>query len=308
MSSKFKIAYENAIKSGKAPAFSKSEYQDIFRDIFTSQKYLDWVFKGFKASINEERQDREKAVQKVAISGKKGSMDDSLLDIVRNKALKCETLDEVEDLILYYTTAQGGDLINGFLRGDLSIFRTGKAKLKSSFGTDKTVSCSLLLDTIIKALTLRNTIMYGTVETQTKVYRGLGFEGLLLFLNLDKSSLQKGTDKNLKKNIDRLVNYINKNKPIYSTNAITSTTTEQNIAVGHAIRNAQRNGAEFGVVMDIDLNKGTSFGKDFSTTTFGSEDWNKELILKPQQKINLVSAQKCKFFGYGPVVEIKCQA
>ena len=150
--------------------------------------------------------------------------------------------------------------------------------------------------------------MYGTVETQTKVYRGLGFEGLLLFLNLDKSSLQKGTDKNLKKNIDRLVNYINKNKPIYSTNAITSTTTEQNIAVGHAIRNAQRNGAEFGVVMDIDLNKGTSFGKDFSTTTFGSEDWNKELILKPQQKINLVSAQKCKFFGYGPVVEIKCQA
>ncbi len=307
MSNKFKIAYENAIKSGKAPAFSKSEYQDIFRDIFTSQKYLDWVFKGFKASINEERQDREKAVQKVAISGKKGSMDDSLLDIVRNKVLKCETLDEVEDLILYYTTAQGGDLINGFLRGDLSIFRTGKAKLKSSFGTDKTVSCSLLLDTIIKALTLRNTIMYGTIETQTKVYRGLGFEGLLLFLNLDKSSLQKGTDKNLK-NIDRLVNYINKNKPIYSTNAITSTTTEQNIAVGHAIRNAQRNGAEFGVVMDIDLNKGTSFGKDFSTTTFGSEDWNKEVILKPQQKINLVSAKKRKFFGYGPVVEIKCQA
>lgn len=306
ISSKFKRTYENAIKGGKAPEFSKNEYQDIFRDIFINHKFIVETFKGLKLSIKEEMADREKTAQKVAIRGEKGSMDDSLLDIVRTKALECDTLDEVEDLILYYTTAQGGDLINGFLRGDLSLFRTGKTQLRSSFGTDKTVSCSLLLDTILKALTLRKVIMYGTIDTQTRVYRGLGFEGLLKFINVDKASLKKNTGR-LLKNIDRLVKYVNKNKPIYSTNAVTSTTTEKNIAIGHAVRNARRSDTEFGVVMNIALNKGTSFGKDFSTTTFSSDDWNKELILKPQQKITLVSARKKHFLGPSTLVEIKCQ-
>ncbi len=319
MSSKFKTAYENAVKGGHAPKFSYSEYQDIFKDIFIGRKFIVGTLKGFKASLNEEMADREKGVQKVAIMGKKGSMDDSLLDIIRTKALECKTFNEVEDLLLYYTTAQGGDLINSFLRGDLSVFGTENVKLKSSFGTNQKVSVSLLLNTMLQALKLKNTIMYGTIDTQIKVYRGLGFERLLYFINVDKSKLEKNTGRGLKnigrligrklKNIDRLIEYINQNKPIYSADSMTSTTTQKNIAVGHALKHVQRSGSEFGVVMSITLNKNTSFGKDLSTTTFGPDDKNKEVILKPQQKIKLIRAKKYFDPAYEKtVVEVECQA
>ena len=172
---------------------------------------------------------------------------------------------------------------------------------------------------MLQALKLKNTIMYGTIDTQIKVYRGIGFERLLYFINVDKSKLEKNTGRGLKnigrligrklKNIDRLIEYINQNKPIYSADSMTSTTTQKNIAVGHALKHVQRSGSEFGVVMSITLNKNTSFGKDLSTTTFGPDDKNKEVILKPQQKIKLIRAKKYFDPAYEKtVVEVECQA
>lgn len=58
--------------------------------------------------------------------------------------------------------------------------------------------------------------------------------------------------------------------------------------------------------MEITLNPGTAFGKDFRNTSFGSDDYGKEVVLMPGQKIKLIDASLKKYETLKDcVIEIK---
>lgn len=252
--------------------------------IIPNQNFLNAMMKNFKEDLDAEVEAREKEISKLGIR-KNLSNDDSILIAFNKKMSKCKSFEDVEDLLLSYTTSHGCDLINGFLRGNLSTVKSNEPNLKLSWGNSSNVSFSVLLDGAIKALELRKVLMYGKLDSITTVYRGLNIEGLLKFIGIEKEKLiDKYNGKNLSEK-GMIVNYINKEHPLYQTKAITSTTLNPQTAQLHAKRSPQSK-----VFMKIELQKGTAFGKDFRNTTFGSDDYNEEVILKPMQKIRLKSA------------------
>lgn len=264
--------------------------------IFPSQKFLETTIKNFRKDIFHEIEAREKKISKLGIN--KGlSLDDSILIDFNKKLSSCKSFNDVENLLLYYTTTVGGDLINGFLNGDLTVFNSKKPELKSSWGTPTKVSFNLLIDNAIKALELKKKVIYGALNSIITVYRGIDLERLLRYTKIDKDDLfcerscfdrfievfEKDEKAKLQR---RLVKYINVKKPIYQTNSITSTSLDRDIAVEY---HSKRH--DIPILMTIALKKGTAFGKDFSKTSFGSDDYNREVILKPSQKIKLNSAK-----------------
>lgn len=272
--------------------FCPSKIKNEILKIFVSEKFLRATVKNFRNDIEYEMDTREKEISKLGVS-KDSSLDDSILTAFNKKLSSCKSFKEIEDLLLYYTTTVGGDLINAFLNGDLTVFNSKKPEVKSSWGTSPKVSFNLLLDSAIKALEFKKEIIYGILEHVTTVYRGIDLERLLRYTKITKDDLfdRRGCfdiiverfKKDEKSKIQRrLLQYINKEKPIYQAKSVTSTSRDKNIAVEY---HSKRH--DIPILMAISLKEGTVFGKDFSKTSFGSDDYNKEIILMPSQKIQL---------------------
>lgn len=284
---------------------------------FRTESFFKGIVQNFKDDIDAEIESREKKIGKLA-ANKKHSVDDSLLIPFREKLSKCETFNDIEDLFLTYRLSLGCDLINGFLRGDMSTVKS-KASPLVSFHNDLKVPFSTLLDIVIKSLNLKKELVKGELKNVTTVYRGLGFEKLLNFIGIDQKKLyfsqflknpekymairnqfpdhdrtkvmdifmgmgnRKGSGKLLEQTL--LVDYIKSNHPIYQSKDITSTSLDKNIST-----KLYANNKNIPILMEITLNPGTAFGKDFRNTTFGSDDYLKEVILMPGQKIKLIDA------------------
>ncbi len=304
---------------------------------FRTERFLKGIVQNFKDDIDAEIESREKKVGKFTFKklppdpeypGDKKNpnlftrlirpVDDSLLIPFKEKLSKCETFNDIEDLFLTYRLALGCDLINGFLRGDMSTVRS-KSSLLVSFNNDLKVPFSTLLDIVIRSLNLKKELVKGELKNVTTVYRGLGFEKLLNFIGVDQKKLyfsqysknpekymairnqfpaddrtevmdivmgkgnRKGSGKLLEQTL--LVDYIKSNHPIYQSKDITSTSLDKNITTDFFANNN-----DIPILMEITLNPGTAFGKDFRNTTFGSDDYGKEVILMPGQKIKLIDA------------------
>ena len=178
---------------------------------------------------------------------------------------------------------------------------TGKSKkLKASWGNALTVDPETFLDIMTKALKLKKNLMSSEIPEDMTVYRGVGFDKLLSSVgnnnskNVDviKSCIEKLGDKDSKLTSQDFSG----NNIVYQSKGITSTTTDKMLAQGHAQRSLKfitnPVESEFAcmLIMEIKLKKGTAFGKDFRNTTFGSDDYNSEVILAPDQKIKINSA------------------
>lgn len=284
---------------------------------FRTESFFKGIVKNFKDDIDAEIESREKKIGKLGVD-KEHSVDDSLLIPFKEKLSKCETFNDIEDLFLTYRLALGCDLINGFLRGELSTVKS-KASPLVSFHNDLKVPSSTLLDIVIRSLNLKKELVKGELKNVTTVYRGLGFEKLLNFIGVDQKKLyfsqysknpekymairnqfpaddrtevmdivmgkgnRKGSGKLLEQTL--LVDYIKSNHPIYQSKDITSTSLDKNITTDFFANNN-----DIPILMEITLNPGTAFGKDFRNTTFGSDDYIKEVILMPGQKIKLIDA------------------
>lgn len=284
---------------------------------FRTESFFKGIVKNFKDDIDAEIESREKKIGKLGVD-KEHSVDDSLLIPFREKLSKCETFNDIENLLLTYRLALGCDLINGFLRGDMSTVKS-KASPLVSFHNDLKVPFSTLLDIVIKSLNLKKELVKGELKNVTTVYRGLGFEKLLNFTGVDQKKLYssqylknpekymairnqfpaddrtevmdivmgKGNCKDLRKLLEQtlLVDYIKSNHPIYQSKDITSTSLDRNTSIRFFSSHH-----DIPILMEITLNPGTAFGKDFRNTTFGSDDYGKEVILMPGQKIKLNDA------------------
>lgn len=281
---------------------------------FRTESFFKGIVKNFKDDIDAEIESREKKIGKLGVD-KEHSVDDSLLIPFKEKLSKCETFNDIEDLFLTYRLALGCDLINGFLRGELSTVKS-KASPLVSFHNDLKVPFSTLLDIVIRSLNLKKELLKGELKNVTTVYRGLGFEKLLNFIRIDNKKplgriledLRKnenpsksthpqfdktpylttiGNSEKTKKLLKQklLVRYIKSNHPIYQSKDITSTSLDKNVST-----KLYANNKDIPILMEITLNPGTAFGKDFRNTTFGSDDYIKEVILMPGQKIKLIDA------------------
>lgn len=280
---------------------------------FRTESFFKGIVKNFKDDIDAEIESREKKIGKLGVD-KEHSVDDSLLIPFREKLSKCETFNDIEDLFLTYRLPIGCDLINGFLRGELSTVKS-KASPLVSFHNDLKVPFSTLLDIVIKSLNLKKELVKGELKNVTTVYRGLGFEKLLNFTGVDQKKLYfsqylknpekymairnqfpaddrtevmgKGNRKGSRKLLEQtlLVDYIKSNHPIYQSKDITSTSLDRNTSIRFFSSHH-----DIPILMEITLNPGTAFGKDFRNTTFGSDDYGKEVILMPGQKIKLNDA------------------
>lgn len=288
---------------------------------FRTESFFKGIVKNFKDDIDAEIESREKKIGKLGVD-KEHSVDDSLLIPFKEKLSKCETFNDIEDLFLTYRLPIGCDLINGFLRGELSTVKS-KASPLVSFNNDLKVPFSTLLDIVIKSLNLKKELVKGELKNVTTVYRGLGFEKLLNFIGVDQKKLyfsqylknpekymairnqfpaddrtevmdivmgkgnRKGSGKLLEQTL--LVDYIKSNHPIYQSKDITSTSLDRNTSIRFFSSHH-----DIPILMEITLNPGTAFGKDFRNTTFGSDDYGKEVILMPGQKIKLIDASLIK--------------
>ncbi len=272
----------NVLRIQKDPTSGEKEILGFF----PNERAYKAMLNNFRNDISCELKKREKKIEKLGV--KEGrSNDDSILAAFDNKLSKCKDLDDVEALLGYYMQGSGADLMNGFLRGDLTTVK--KRKLKSQFGGSNNISFSLLLDSALKALALRKITMYGTLDDVTTVYRGMGINGFLKCIKVDENKLSKEfTD--VKKVDDMLVNYVNKHMPLFQSASISSTSLEKSIAETFA----ELAPDEFKIIMEISLKKGTAFGKNISKTFAGSGEMGqlaKEIILKPMQKIKVKSAE-----------------
>lgn len=292
-----KIISNNSIPDEDKPLFQKFGIKSLdvnsltsgISDALINQSYINTVWKLFIEGVNLEIQKRRKKLDNIGVSADR-SVDDSLLIAFKKKIEGCKTFNDIEDLLLLYTTTIGCDLINGFLRGDMSAVKSKKIAIKSSWGNDLHVSFDVLLDSAIKALELKKELKYGELENNLEVYKGLSIERFFEFIRPnDCSASFKSQDGDYNTKMKTVVDYLNKYKPTYSTKDITSTSTDRNIAIDwHASRHT------YPVLMEILLTPGVSFGKDFSKTSFGTDDYNKEVILKPKQKIKILEAHMDK--------------
>lgn len=174
---------------------------------FRTESFFKGIVKNFKDDIDDEIESREKKVGRFTFKklspdeeypGNKKNpnlftrltrpVDDSLLIPFKEKLSKCETFNDIEELLLTYRLPEGCDLINGFLRGELSTVKS-KASPLVSFHNDLKVPFSTLLDIVIRSLNLKKELVKGELKNVTTVYRGLGFEKLLNFMGTNETEL-----------------------------------------------------------------------------------------------------------------------
>lgn len=231
----------------------------------------------------------------------------SFVERFKDELLDCKNLDSIEELLLTYTTSTGCDLMNGFLRGDLTTIKSKKLALNPSYGTNLNVSFNLLLDIVAKSLKLKKELMRGTIDEDITLYRGL---------SLDKFMKYTGIPKNVKENVGG--NYaeyygevVSPSKAVaeyitnysggylcYKSPEMTSTSLDSFAAGQHSRK--FKSGEQ--VFMEINVKKGTAFGKDFSKTSFGSDDSNYEVLLMPNQKIRILKA-----FPLQTTLRVECE-
>lgn len=261
-------------------------------DLFASKRFLESTALNFADNIDAELKNRERKIQKLGISKGK-SLDDSLLVEFNQRLKKCEELNDIEELLLYYTMGLGADLMNGFLKGDLSLFKS-RSKLKASWGSSQVVTPSVLLDSAVNALKLRDSIIYGKIKRPTVLYRGVGILNFLECINMDENKIRKLVPNSNDKSLENLlIEYVNSNEGIiYRSLGVTSTTINNKIAEWHAQR--YKSNGQYPIIMEIYLQANSTFGKDFRETSFSKYDANQEVILKPGQKIELGGACKMK--------------
>ena len=185
--------------------------------------------------------------------------------------------------------------MNGFLRGNLSTLKNKKLPLKGTWGTDLNVSFNLLLDIVIKSLTLKRNLMTGTFEDdKITVYKGLSLEKFIKYTGIPEKSIVEiqdnqfywKSDSNRNEAAAVFIKECGEGSLYYKTPEMTSTSLEYLVALRHS--QAHHNSEP--VIMEITINKGTAFGKDFSKTSFGSDDLNSEVLLMPNQKIQILNA------------------
>ena len=241
----------------------------------------------------------------------------SFVERFKDQLLDCKNLDSIEELLLTYTTREGCDLMNGFLRGDLTTLKSKKLALKPSWGSDLNVSFNLLLDIVTKSLKLKKELMRGTIDEDTTLYKGLSLDKFMEYTGIPKSAAayvgdyygeydyyeeyaehEKYEEAELKlKAVAEYITNYNGGHLCYKSPEMTSTSLDSFTAVQHAekFKDSGR------VVMEICVKKGTAFGKDFSKTSFGPDDSNKEVLLMPNQKIKILGA----YFDY--ILRVKCE-
>lgn len=305
---------ENIVKQGKLPKrdipllkklgiknLSADKIWDDVCEVFKDSRSFCVTAQNLENDLLQEIQRRERETEKFT-AGKGESLDDGAVLLFKQKLKKCESFDDVNDLLLYYTTGQGCDYINGFLRGDMSLSYSAKNEIKSSWGSSLTVPVSILIDTVIKSLKLKKELMYGVLEDKVTVYRGTSLEKLLPRIGVTEEMVKAGTvkagisygysedeqedvdDEDKKQwRTDAINEFIVDGHSIYLDKGVTSTSLSQSIARGHAKRKKTP------TLLSINLVKGTAFGKDLSKK-FGDDDYNQEVILKPGQKIKFVNA------------------
>lgn len=226
----------------------------------------------------------------------------SFVERFKDQLFDCKNLDSIEELLLTYTTPKGCDLMNGFLRGDLTTFKSKKLTLKPSWGTDLNVSFNLLLDIVTKSLKLKKELMRGTINEDTTLYKGLSFDKFMKYAGIPKSvtsgvcEYYGDIDSPLKAVAEYITNY-GGGRLCYKSPEMTSTSLDLSTAVFHS-----KKFSDVGqVVMEINVKKGTAFGKDFSKTSFGPNDPNREVLLMPNQKIKVLGA------SFDHILHVKCE-
>ena len=272
-------------KLGVKKSFSSSteDSKEVgLNNVLISKRFCHSMIENFMDDIEKELKSREKKIRKVGVD-KEHSIDDSLLIPFRKKLSNCETFNDIEDLLLTYTTSTGCDLMNGFLRGDLTTLKSKELELDSSWGTDLNVSFDLLLDVVLKSLKLKKEVIRGTLDEDITVYKGLTLKRFMKNTGIPKDVMG---DFGAEENVARYIQNYSRGHLYYKTSEITSTSLDRNVAIDQA----KRNEYEGSVVMEINVKKGTAFGKDFRKTSFGSDDYNKEVILMPNQKIEILGA------------------
>ena len=131
-----KIISNNSIPDEDKPLFQKFGIKSLdvnsltsgISDALINQSYINTVWQLFIEGVNLEIQKRRKKLDNIGVSADR-SVDDSLLIAFKKKIEGCKTFNDIEDLLLLYTTTIGCDLINGFLRGDMSAVKSKKIAL-----------------------------------------------------------------------------------------------------------------------------------------------------------------------------------
>lgn len=226
----------------------------------------------------------------------------SFVERFKDQLFDCKNLDSIEELLLTYTTPKGCDLMNGFLRGDLTTLKSKKLTLKPSWGTDLNVSFNLLLDIVTKSLKLKKELMRGTLDEDTTLYKGLSFDKFMKYTGIPKNvtdgvcEYYGDIDSPLKAVAEYITNY-GGGRLCYKSPEMTSTSLDLSTAVSHSKKFSNVGQ----VVMEICVKKGTAFGKDFSKTSFGPNDPNREVLLMPNQKIKVLGA------SFDHILHVKCE-
>ena len=295
---------EKSIKAISQKAIIKSRFENQF-----SSKKIDFFCKSFRNDIKEEINRRNKALDKrVSLHanerGKK-YFDDDLADHshdaelkkkfmkeMEEKIKKAENFDDLDKLFAYYTTSQGGDLMDAFFRGNLTIGRNSSKR--GSWNTSLSVDIPTFLDTMNKALKLRKQLVKGVFKEDMTLYRGSSVDNLLKYIPNEK-------DRNKVKDcidapaFDKKLEYDNLNI-LYNPKGASSASTDEVIAFSHVFRKGKEGKGGGGILVKINAKKGTAFGVDFKNTAFGEEDKNKEVLLKPNQKFNITKIVKESHF------------
>ena len=311
-----------------------SPNDDFFKAVdrfFRNNSYLKATKNNLIESINLEVERREKASARRGVSAN-ASLDDNALDELKEKVSRCTTLNDLNDLLMVYKGEVGCDLMNGFLKGNLSGIRSKKLKVKiptdsikrqkkGAYGTDfSEVPLNLILDTIVKTLKLKKEVLKGKVEGIETLYKGVTIDRLLSDMGVSKSDFFRQVFKNrdMKRitkdgqveehaNFEKMaitekhiLKYVNEGnpKPIYTSKGFISTSSNEGVAWGYAKLSYR----SVPVVLNINVNKNTIVGIDFSKRNFGIEDGDSEILLQPNQKIRLNKAEIV-----GKVVKITCE-
>ncbi len=270
--------YLNLMNKLGVKAKLRREFGEGVAKCFVSKRQFNTLVEMLVADIDYALKCADKKIEsKGVIKGK--SNDDTLLYVFREKLSKCENLNDVESLLLTYTTNVGSDLINGFLGGDLTTIKSKNLKIKPTWGTDLTVSFNVLLDIAVNALGLRKQLMYGRFKRDIPVVSGTSAQSLINILNKLNKIKFDCDNEHCPYRIKHLLDYISENKPIYSSPMITSTYLDWDQGRHYALRHNEP------VFMYVNIKRGTACGKDFRNTNFGIYDTDEQVVLAPNQKI-----------------------
>lgn len=270
-------------------------------------------------------------------------LDDSVVDLYHKKLIaesfirsvqKIKPLQETsneEKRYLHYMLPGGCDYMNSFWRQDLSLFKR-KPKIPPAYNSKiDEIPMGLFIDTAKDAELIRRDIGKIKLPERT-VCRLLNIEGYLAFTGQSFEAFQKGETNSATNGVhnwdmDKIVNYINEQTPVYNAASFTSTSHyfDEIVAgadnrVDSAIVEHRKDSTKSVspiVVMKIKIPGGKISGKDFDKTSFRCFDSNREVLLSPYQKIKCTHAEifsntsepiKSKLNNADNIILVECEA